>query len=242
MIALQANCDPRLLRLQELVAEGYAGEVLACNMTMFLPGLLLRGLDNPWMADKANGAHTLSIATGHAIDILCFCVGEFKEVSGRVSTQVPVWPISEPGKTVEVTSPDNVLVSGVLTNGAVASVHVSMVPRHGTGWRMEVYGTEGTLVASSDQMVQLAEHIRLQGGHAGDGGLSEIPVPERLTWVPREIPKGAPFNIAQMYGRLAQAVGEGKAAQPDFDLALRRHRLLGAVQRSSDLGESVQVL
>ena len=43
MIALQANCDPTLLRLQELVEEGYAGEVLACNMTMFLPGILERG-------------------------------------------------------------------------------------------------------------------------------------------------------------------------------------------------------
>ena len=144
MIGLQANGDPTLLRLQELVEEGYAGEVLACNMTMFLPGLLERGLDRAWMADQAKGAHTLSIAAGHAIDVLCFCVGDFKEVSALVSTQVPVWQTSEPGKTVEVTSPDNVLVSGVLVNGAVASVHVSTVAWHGTGWKMEVYGREGT--------------------------------------------------------------------------------------------------
>src|SRR5262249_5124339 len=80
---------------------------------------------------------------GHAIDVLCFCVGEFTEVLSYVTTQVPVWETSKPGKTVDVTAPDNVLVSGVLTNSAVASVHVATVPWHGTGWRMEVYGREG---------------------------------------------------------------------------------------------------
>ena len=193
------------------------------------------------MANQANGAHTLSIVAGHLMDVICFCVSEFKELSARVSTQVPAWQTSESGKMVEVTSPDNVLVSGVLVNGAVASVHVAMVPWPGTGWKMEVYGREGTLVAFSDQMVQLAEHVRLRGGQGVDGALGELPVPERLTWVPREVPKEAPFKIAQMYGRLAQAIGEGKAAQPDFNLALKRHRLLDAIQLLSDRGQSVQV-
>ena len=138
LVGLQARCDPALLRLQELLRENYLGEVLACNMTMFLPGLLQRGLDRAWMADRDQGANTLTIATGHAIDALCFCVGEFQEVLSQVATQVPEWDTSEPGKKVKVTAADNVLVSGVLTNGAVASVHVSTVPWHGSGWRMEV--------------------------------------------------------------------------------------------------------
>ena len=182
MIGLQANGDPVLLRLRELLAEGYVGEVLSCTMAMFLPGLLQRGRDRAWMADRAMGANTLSIATGHAIDVLCFCVADFKEVAALSTTQVPVWETAEPGKTVDVTAPDNVLVSGVLTNGAVASVHIATVPWHGTGWRLEVYGREGTLVAASEQMVQYAE-IRLQGGRGEDRALEALPVPDRLTWV-----------------------------------------------------------
>ena len=235
MVGLQARSDPALLRLQELVAENYVGEVLACNMTMFLPGLLQRGLDRAWMADRDNGANTLTIATGHAIDVLCFCVGEFRELSAQSAVQVPVWETPESSNTVDVTAPDNVLVNGVLSNGAVASVHVATVPWHGTGWRMEVYGREGTLVASSDQMVQYAQ-IRLQGGLAQDGELKELPIPERLTWAPGEVPLGAPFNVAQMYRSLGQAIQEGKSVEPDFDLAVRRHRLLDVIQRSSDQG------
>ena len=235
MVGLQARSDPALLRLQELLAEKYVGEVLACNMTMFLPGLLQRGLDRAWMADRDNGANTLTIATGHAIDVLCFCVGEFQELSAQSAVQVPVWEIPESTNTVDVTAPDNVLVNGVLSNGAVASVHVATVPWHGTGWRMEVYGREGTLVASSDQMVQYAQ-IRLQGGLSQDHELTELPIPERLTWEAGEVPLGAPFNVAQMYRRLGQAIQEGKGVQPDFDLAVRRHRLLDVIQRSSDQG------
>src|SRR4029434_229005 len=114
-----------------------------------------------WMADRAMGANTLSIATGHAIDALCCCVADFQEVAALSTTQAPAWGTAEPGQTVDVTAPDNVLVSGVLTNGAVASVHVATVPWHGTGWRLEVYGREGTLVGASEQIVQYAQ-VRLQ--------------------------------------------------------------------------------
>ena len=240
MVGLQARSDPALLRLRELLADNYVGEIMACNMTMFLPGLLQRGLDRAWMADRNQGANTLTIATGHAIDVLCFCVGEFKEVSSQVATQVPHWETSEPGQTVEVTAADNILVNGVLANGAVASMHVATVPWHGTGWRMEVYGRDGTLVASSSQMVQYAQ-IRLQGGRANDSALQDLPVPERLTWVPGEVPQGAPFNVAQMYQRLGTAIRDGGEVEPDFDLAVQRHRLLDTIQFSADRGRKETV-
>ncbi len=240
LVGLQARCDPALLRLQELLSENYLGEVLTCNMTMFLPGLLQRGLDRAWMADRDQGANTLTIATGHAIDVLCFCVGEFQEVSSQVTTQVPEWDTSDPGEKVKVTAADNVLVSGVLTDGAVASVHVSTVPWHGSGWRMEVYGRKGSIIASSREMVQYAR-IRLQGALGQDSNLEELPIPERLTWIPGEVPQGAPFNVAQMFRKLGKGILEGTAVEPDFDLAVKRHRLLDLIQRSSDQGMKQRV-
>ena len=240
MVCLQARGDPVLLRIQELLAEGYVGDVVSCNMTMFLEGIRQRPVDQPWMADRTKGAHTLSIGAGHAIDGLCFCVAEFKEVSAHVTTQTPVWELPEPGKTLITNSPDNVLVNGVLTNGAVASVHVANVHWHGTGWRMEVYGKDGTLVASSREMVQYAR-IKLMGRRADSGELEELPVPDRLTWVPGEVPQGPPFNVAQLYHLLREAIQQEKAADPDFDLAVKRYRTLDAIQRSSDQGAKMTV-
>ena len=240
MVGLQARGSPELLHLQELISGGYVGQVLACNMTMFSSGILQRAPEQFWMADREKGATNLSISTGHCIDVLCFCVGEFREVSAHVSTQVPVWETADGSNKVEVTAPDNILVSGVLTNGAVASVHVGAVPWHTNGWRMEVYGREGTIVASSPSLMMLSP-VRLQGGRGDQGGLEDLTVPDRFTWIPEEVPHGEPFNVAQQYRRLVEAIRDGTTADPDFDLAVTRHRLLDAIQRSSDQGVRVRL-
>ena len=237
MVGLQARAAPPLLHLRQLLAEGYAGEVLACNMTMFLPGLLEAGKSRAWMADRTKGANTLTIGVGHSMDVLCFCVAEFRDISAQLSTRVPVWETSQSGDTVNVTSPDNVLVSGILTNGAVVSVHVATVPWHGTGWRMEVYGREGTLIASSAQMVQYGE-IRLQGGR-GDGEFQGIPLPDQQASVPDQVPAGPPHNVARMYRRLSQPIRLGESVDPDFRLAVKRHQMVDAIERSSQKGATV---
>ena len=240
VIGLQGRFAPGAQRLKELLDEGYVGEVLSCNMTTFFPGIFEYGLDRAWYADRRNGVNTLTIAGAHAIDVLCFCLGEFREVSARVAVRVPVWRTGEPGGTVDVDSPDNVLFSGHLTSGAVASVHVSTVPWHGTGFRMEVYGREGTLVAGWSGPTFFGQ-MWLQGSRDREGVLGDIPIPDRLTWVPEGVPRGEAFNVGQLYNRLAGAIREGRSLQPDFDHAARRYRLLDAIQCSSDLGKAVTV-
>ena len=238
MVGLQSRGDPGLLWLKELLTDGYVGDLLTCRMSMFIPGNFRTDTTRAWMADVKKGAGTLTLASGHAIDAFCFCVGEFTEVSSRVTTQGTQWDILDTGEKVDVTTPDNVLISGVLENGAVASVHVAAVPWHGTGWRIEVYGREGTLVAAGDRW---AADIRLRGGRSKDGGLEELPIPGRLTWVPAEVPKGEPFNVAQLYRRLGEAIRNNESADPDFNLAVTRQRLIGAIQQSSDRREQVIV-
>jgi predicted dehydrogenase len=58
------------------VDEGFIGEIL--STTMMGSGASGSVIDarNVYMADKANGANMLTITVGHALDILCFCLGE----------------------------------------------------------------------------------------------------------------------------------------------------------------------
>lgn len=239
LIGLQARGGPALLRLRELVAEGYVGEMLTCNMTMFLPGLLGRGADRAWMANRANGANTLSIASGHALDIFCHCVGEFRELSAQVSVQLGQWNTSD-GNTVPVDAADNVVVSGVLENGAAASAHIATIPWNGSGWRMEVYGTEGTLSARSEEMVQYG-NVHLYGARGAGQPLQPLEAPERLSQTPDSVPSGEPYNVAQLYRIIGNAIRNGGEPQPDFDTAVARHRFLDLLQQSSDEGRRVVV-
>ena len=237
LIGLQARGGPALLRLRELVAEGYVGQMLACNMTMFLPGLLGRGIDRAWMASRTNGANTLSIASGHALDIFCHCVGEFRELNAQVSVQLSQWPTRD-GNSVSVDAADNVVVSGTLENGAAASAHIATIPWNGSGWRMEVYGTEGTLSARSEEMVQYG-NVHLYGAQGAGQSLQPLEVPAHLSAAPDSVPAGEPYNVAQLYRVIGDAIRDGGEAQPDFDTAVARHRFLDLLQESSDEGRRV---
>ena len=84
-----------------------------------------------------------------------FVTGDFTQLSAVVATQAKQWLDTGTGKLLDVTSPDNVLLNGRLANGAVASVHVGAIPFAGSGYRMEIYGREGTLVATGEDSPQL---------------------------------------------------------------------------------------
>ena len=113
MVGLQSRYAPSFQHFRQLVQEGYLGRFVSANMTMFLPGLVRpRPEGNTWSAQREAGANTLSIATGHALDVFLWCLGDLTEVSAEVTTQMPQWAVADTNRTVPVTSPDNVTLFG----------------------------------------------------------------------------------------------------------------------------------
>jgi predicted dehydrogenase len=138
MIGLQARGDPALRYLRELVADDYLGEVLAVNMTMFTGGVLDRPKSRLWDRDKTKGISALTVRGIHTMDVLCWCLGDFVELSGKVTTQVRQWRVIETNEMVDVDTADNVMVQGRLQSGAI--VRASAPCLDASGWRMEIYG------------------------------------------------------------------------------------------------------
>ena len=234
MVGLQGRCSPEVLKMRELIDEGYVGDVLSCHLSVHTPGVLSRTSDRIWAGDEAQGVTTLTIQFGHAIDSLCTVLGEFGEVSATVSTQVKQWRESDTGRMVDVTAPDNVMLSGRLESGVVVSAHVASVPWHGSGYRLEVYGREGTLVLNGQGFSNIGG-LRLFGGRSQDSELAEVPA-GAPSWVGEAGLTGAAVNVAQMWRHFGEAIVNGVSAEPDFELALARHRLIDVVQRSSAAG------
>jgi predicted dehydrogenase len=239
-VGLQSRVSPALLHMKELIETGYVGEVLSCHADCMRDGALERPAARTWQRDVTLGANPLTIANGHVIDALRFVVGNFARVSCMVTTQSKQWYQTDTKKMVDVTSPDNVLVSGKLASGAVASVHVAAVPWAGGGFRMVIYGREGTLVATGDVSSQRGEMLRVQGAQRSHE-LSDLPIPDRFVWMPPEFPRGDPFNVGQMYKLFAEAVRTAKNRLPTFDTAVDLHRFLDTIRLSSDTGRELPV-
>jgi predicted dehydrogenase len=239
-VGLQSRVSPTLMYMKEQIASGYVGEVLSCHVTTMRDGSLERPSSRTWQRDASLGAHTLTIATGHVIDALRFIAGNFARVACLVTTQARHWYETDTRQMVDVTSPDNVLVSGQLASGAVASVHVGAVPWAGSGFRMEIYGREGTLVATGTVSSQRGETLRLQGAR-GNHELSDLAVPERFVYVPADFPRGDPFNVGQMYALFAAAIRTGQSGLPTFDTAVDLHHFIDTIKQASETGRALPV-
>jgi predicted dehydrogenase len=238
MVGLQARGDPAIRYLRELIKDGYVGDVLAVNMTMFTGGVLERPASRLWDRDRTKGVSALTVRGMHTMDSLCYCLGDFVEVRAKVTTQVKQWRVAESGEMVDVDASDNVTVNGILEGGALVSVHVGTVPYNASGWRMEIYGRDGTLRAVSKGSPQ-RDANQLTGSKRG-APLALLPVPGRFTEMPADTPEGPPQNVGHLYLRMAQAIRNGTPVEPDFDVAVKRHRLIDAIQRASDEGRAIR--
>jgi predicted dehydrogenase len=238
IVGLQARSDPAVLYARDLVQGGHIGEVLTAHLNAAVPAVLQRGPGRIWQGVRANGANTLTIAGGHAIDALCAVLGEFAELSARVSTRIPEWRTLE-GMPVPVDSPDSITVVGRLASGVEVSVNVAAVPSNASGNRLEIYGREGALIVRTDGSFNIGPSQVLAG--KGKEPMVPMPVPSKYRVAPEGTPAGPAYNVAQAYARAADALRGGASFDVDFDLAVQRHTLIDAIERSSATGRSVRV-
>lgn len=237
-VGLQGRHDPSLTYIKQLHSDGWLGQVIAVNVTMMGGGALGHQSSDAWMGVDANGANFLTIVGGHTIDAVAYCLSPFVELSASVATLVPDWYLADTGDTVKVDAPDNVAVNGVLAEGAMVSLRAGSVPFNAGGWRMEIYGTEGTIFASTPGLPQITP-ITLTGAR-GTEPLGELPLPDHVG-SPGQFPGGPPGNVGRAYQHMAQAIREGRAFNPDFAHARTVHELLDLIRRSSNQGTSVPV-
>jgi predicted dehydrogenase len=246
-VGLQARSDPTLMYARELIQQGYIGEVLAVHFAYVGKATISRGNGRIWQSERSNGANILTIGGGHSIDALSFVLGGFTEVSARLATRVDEWHNSDTGEKVPVDSPDWVSVSGRLSGNAEVSFLVAAVPVHPEGHRkFEIYGREGTLAitaaaAGAEPNPSIYHGPNQLSVARGKSAFAPIETPERFTLIPDAVPAGAARNVAQAYARLADAITQRTPFEPAFADAVRAHRMIAALERSSATGQAVRI-
>jgi predicted dehydrogenase len=242
-VGLQARQAPAIALVQELLSDGYVGEVLSTTMVgLSVPGNAVVQA-NAYMLDKTNGANVLTIALGHSLDTLNYLLGEFTALSAVTDLRRPLVTIDGTGEQVVKTAADQIAVIGTLTSGATASIHIREAVAGGTGFLWEINGTDGTLRFTADAAYPEIYPLTVRGAH-GRNEPANLAVPASLTqtWPALSSLEGTPaYNVGRAYAAFAADIDNGTHTVPDFADAVARHKVLAAIERSAASGERVTV-
>ena len=242
VVGLQARQAPAIEFVQELLNDGYVGEVLSTSMFGLSVAGDVVGQANAYMLDETNGANALTIAVGHSLDILNHVLGEFVDLSAVKDLRRPLITIEETGEQIMKTAPDQIAVIGTLTSGATASVHVREAVAGGTGFLWEINGTDGTLRITAEEAQPQIFPLTVAGAH-GRNEPAELAVPAGLTqrWPELTSLELTPaYNVGRAYAAFAADIDNGTHTVPDFADAVRRHEVIDAIERSAASGERVK--
>jgi predicted dehydrogenase len=243
IVGLQARQAPATAFVQELLRDGYVGEVLSTTVVgLSVPGdTMVRA--NAYMLDRANGANALTISVGHSLDVLNHVLGEFADLSAVTDLRRPLIAIEETREQITKTAPDQIAVIGTLTSGATASIHIREAVAGGTGFLWEINGTDGTLRISADGAQPQIFPLTVAGAR-GRNEPAELAIPERLIqkWPALASLEGAPaYNVGRAYAAFVADIENGTDTVPDFADAVRRHEVIAAIERSAVSGQRVKV-
>src|SRR5438477_8429063 len=238
---LQARQAPAIEFVQQLLRDGYVGEVLSTTLVgLSITGDVV-GQHNAYMLDMTNGANLLTVPVGHSLDILNYVLGEFAELSALSEVRRPLITIEETGERIVKTAADQIAVIGTLRSGATASVHIREAVAGGTGFLWEINGSDGTLRITAEAAVPGIFPLTVAGAK-GRNELAPHAVPTALTqkWPALSSLEGAPaYNVGRVYAAFAADIDNGTHTVPDFADAVRRHELIAAIERSAASGERV---
>ena len=208
--------------VQELLAQGYVGEVLAAELQTTM-GRAFVDPEAPlhWRQDASLSGHNI-MSMGIWYECMMRWLGHARRVTAVTKIVVPKRRDAA-GAVHEVRVPDHVDILATLRSGAVARLRVSSVLGLAPATEAWIFGSEGTLRIEPDAK-------RVSAGRRGDKALAEVPIPaeKRIGWRAEE--------------EFVNAIrGREKVTRTSFEDGVRYMEFTDAVTKSAASGQAVDV-
>ncbi|GGF49444.1 oxidoreductase [Aliidongia dinghuensis] len=229
-IGKQGRVGEALCAIREIVGSGALGNILSTTV-VGAAGVWGASIAraNVYSLEVTQGANVLTVVVGHMLAALEFALGQVDSVNAVLSTGRPWVKVESEGGMAAATAPDQVAICGTLASGAVLSVHYRGGLPSGAGITWEVYGSDGML--------------RLEGA-SGQNQMTTYTITGSFPGAETAL---APFgaaaahhpgdNVARLYAAIARDLREGTRTAPDFEDALRTHRLIAAIENAATTGQ-----
>jgi predicted dehydrogenase len=207
--------------LKSLLAEGYAGEVLAVELNAAQGRFVEPDAPLHWRQDITLSGHNV-LNMGIWYEAMMRWLGPAKRVMAMTKVAVPRRRDAG-GALQDVKVPDHVDILVNFERGAVGHLRFSSITALAPPSEAWIFGTEGTLRLEADAR-------RLSGGRRGDRALSEIAIPpeKRIGWRVEE--------------EFVNAIrGREKVTHTTFEDGVRYMEFTDAVAKSAASGQAVAV-
>lgn len=223
---------PALAYSKELIDENYLGELWRVDVTMGMAQPW--GVHGNWAADDTRGGGILWELGAHFIDTLRWWFGDVEAVLANRRTHFPLLKIPTYDPNLEatilvkksVTSDDAFWSVMRFARGGEALLNFVTGSRHESGWTISAYGSAGTLIVQSGQLLGMRD---------GDREIAILPIPKRLEL--GDNPKDPlMWSMARLAENLATKI-RGEANVKSFptltdDIAVAR--VVDAIRKASD--------
>lgn len=232
-VGTQMRAAVEVKYLQQLISDGYVGEVLSTTLVADAGGWGPETVaDLAYLNNKSKGATMLTIPFGHTLAGLQDVLGGFASISGCMVRRRDTVHVTDTDATIPSTTEDQIMVNGVLRSGAAFSAHYRGGLSRGTNFLWEINGTEGDIQVKAGfghgQMAQLS----IFGARGTAREMQPLTPPtEMYAGRPDNV---IPRNVAGIYALIAEDIRSNTRNAPSFADALSLHELLDNIEQSSE--------
>lgn len=203
-------------RARSIVRSGEIGQVRHVLVTWEVETYASRmGLES-WKTRTANGGGVLNSMLSHTLYYLEWLIGPIQSLAC----------MSQPSDN---SNGDNATVlSLAFEGGATAAVTASSIAFAGSGHRVEVYATEGSLFLEN-RTTDYVRGFELYQATRDQPGKTPVPVVD----IPSPPIDGRVAAVARVAARFLAAIRAGQMSEPSLDAGLRVQELLHAARMSA---------
>ncbi len=225
--------------VRRLVGEGFLGLPLHVSAMYFSQSHLRPGKPLAWRMVRAeSGTGVLGDIGSHLVDLVRWWLGDFSRVAGQWRTVTR----ERSGGTADADEACSFLAQ--LACGAQAVFQASKLAAGRDNYqRVELYGSEGTLIYEAEPGFDATWEGRVYAGRADSHGISPIPLPRDLAAGLDTPDDQAGRNEAhrRLTDPFFAAIRGGGEVSPDFHDGAAVQAVLDAVAESAERGRWVDV-
>jgi predicted dehydrogenase len=126
------------------------------------------------------------------------------------------------------------MVIGTLEGGGLFSMQVEGAQKHRTGLQIDISGTEGVLRITNPLAFQNKNDNAIEGMEGDATTFSPLPIPDKYEFLAKSGLDVSAQDLAYLYAAYASDKKDGTSEASNFKDAVRQHRLIDEIYRTSE--------